>query len=220
MTPSAMMGVAGHQPFVTLAVLADPSVASIVAYLSASTAIQAPFGTDPLSFACANTHSVVNGTPIHLRSGQLALLRRWMRVQRELLALFQPHPAIVYIFKARLITDIISFRDCLTTRQVPTTAVQAMDGLEALIIAKGKVLEAIQAFAASSRDAVTINPMRDLRNRFGGNFEIDPAGTLHTLVAELDQFDVGMALRHYAILEADFIEACRRISEAHVGNHP
>lgn len=205
------LGVARHQPFVSPAILADPSVASILAYLATPVAQQARFGTDPLAFGRANTSTIYNGRPIHVRAGQLALLRRWLRIQRELLALFQPHPEMVHIIKARMITDIVSFRDCLITRQLPGTAAQAMGGLDALVAAQGMVPKAIQVFAASSRDAATIEPMRDLRNRIGGHLEIGSAVTLHTLMSELDQFNLDMALRHYATLEAVFVETCRSV---------
>ncbi len=207
----ADLGVAQHQPFVSPAILADPRVASILAYLATPVAQQATFGTDPLAFGRANTSTIYNGKPIHVRAGQLALLRRWIRIQHGLLTLFQQHREMVRIIKARIITDIVSFRDCLITRALPATASQAMEGLDALIAAQGKVPEAIQEFTASSRDAATIEPMRDLRNRMGGHLEIGAAVTLHTLKSELDEFNLDMALRHYATLEAVFVETCRSV---------
>lgn len=204
------MTVAGHQPFTSPAVLANPSVASALTYLAKPVALQATYGTDPLSLARANTSSIFNGRPVHLRAGQLALLRRWMRAERELLALFQPHPAIARILKSRMITDIVSFRDCLITRQVAANAPQAMEGLDVLITSGGKVPTAIQEFAESSREDTTIEPIRDLRNRIGGHLEIDPQVKMQTLLAELDGFDLDTALRHYSSLEAVFIATCRR----------
>ena len=205
------MSVPGHRLFVSPTVLADPSVASILQHLAEPVAIQATFGTDPLSFARANTSSMLNGTPIHLRAGQLALLRRWMSDQRELLVWFKAHPEVARIIKARLITDIVSFRDCLITRPVAPGAPQELAGLDALIVGEGKTPKAIQAFVSTSRDGVTLEPMRRLRNRVGGHLEIEPAVTLQTMLTELDQFDLDVALRHYAGLEAVFVETCRSI---------
>lgn len=205
------ISVPGHQPFATPAVLANPSVASILQHLAAPVALQATFGTDPLSFARANTSSMFNSTPIHLRAGQLALLRRWMGDERELLAWFKPHQEVARIIKARLITDIVSFRDCLITRPVAPGAPQEMAGLDALIVGEGETPKAIQAFAATSHDDITIEPMRRLRNRIGGHLEIEPTATLQTLLADFDQFDLDVALRHYAGLEAVFVETCRSI---------
>jgi hypothetical protein len=81
-------------------------------------------GTDPLAMTRNNTAAVLNVTPLHSRAGQLALIRRWIAIQRDLLDNLAAHPRIVHILKARIITDLVSFCDCLVTRPVPPGAPQ------------------------------------------------------------------------------------------------
>ena len=54
-------------------------------------------------------------------------------MQRDLLDRLAAHPRIARILRARIITDLVSFCDCLVTRPVSPGAPQAMDGLEKLI---------------------------------------------------------------------------------------
>jgi len=205
------LGVPGHQPFATPASLASPAVASVLDYLARDVETPVTFGTDALAFARANSQTLFNSTPVHQRAGQLALLRRWIRAERELFALFRPHTSIVRILKARILTDIVSFHDCLITRPVQAGAPQQMDGLDALIAAAGKTPTAIQAFVASNRDDTTLGPIRQVRNRIGGHLEIDPGVPLSALLAQLDSFNLAGAERHYAGLEATFVQTCRQV---------
>lgn len=205
------LGVTGHQPFSTPASLASPSAASVLDYLARDVEIPVTFGTDALAFARANSQTLFNSTPVHQRAGQLALLRRWIRAERELFALFKPHVSIARILKARILTDIVSFHDCLITRPVQAGAPQQMDGLDALVVAAGKTPTAIQAFVASNRDETTIDPIRQVRNRIGGHLEIDPGVTLSALLAQLDSFDLAGAERYYARLEGAFVQTCRQV---------
>jgi hypothetical protein len=208
----AELGVPGHQPFATPASLASPEAASVLEYLARDVEIPATFGTDALAFARANSQTLFNGTPVHQRAGQLALLRRWIRAERELFALFKPHPSIARILKARILTDIVSFHDCLITRPLQPGAPQQMDGLDAFIAAAGETPTAILAFVASSRDGTTIDPIRQVRNRIGGHLEIDPGVPLSALIAQLDSLDLADAERHYARLEATFVQTCRQVA--------
>lgn len=205
------LGVPGHQPFATPSALADPSVASALAYLSSTIAVPVTIGTDPLADVRTNTTTLFNGTPIHQRAGQLALLRRWIRDQRELLALFQPSPAIARILRARLLTDVVSFHDCLITRAVQPGAAQALEGLDDLITSSGHEPTAIRAFVSSNRQETTIEPARLIRNRIGAHLDCDPTTPLATLVGELDRCDLEAALRHFAALEATFLRTCRDV---------
>lgn len=205
------LGVPGHQPFATPASLASPAAASVLDYLARDVEIPVTFGTDALAFARANSQMLFNSTPVHQRAGQLALLRRWIRAERELFALFKPHTSIARILKARILTDIVSFHDCLITRPVQAGAPQQMDGLDALIAAAGKTPTAIQAFVASNRDDTTIDPIRQVRNRIGEHLEIDLGVPLLALLAQLDSLNLARAERHYARLEATFVQTCRQV---------
>ena len=73
-----------------------------------------------------NTSAVMNGSPVHARAGQLALVRRWIAIETDLLKRLAAFPRVARILKARIITDIVSFCDCLVTR--PVSARPAGDG--------------------------------------------------------------------------------------------
>ena len=69
-------------------------------------------------------------------------------------------PRIARTFKARIITDIVSFCDCLVTRPVSATAPQAIAGLDKLIAANGESALAWMHNYFSSRDPV-LGTIRD-----------------------------------------------------------
>jgi len=213
------LGVPGPQPFEIPESLASPAAASILDYLARDVEIPVTFGTDALAFARANSLTLFNSTPVHQRAGQLALLRRWIRAERELFALFKPHTSIARILKARILTDIVSFHDCLITRPVQPGAPQQMDGLDALITAAGETPTAIQALVASNRDDTTIDPIREVRNRIGGHLEIDPTVPLSALLTQLDSFNLAGAERHFGRLEATFVQTCRQSAPAPCAPH-
>jgi hypothetical protein len=202
-------GVPGHRPFRSPDELSHPVVAEKLADFGMESEIPVTVATDWLASTRPNTLAMYNATPVHARAGQLSLLRRWIQGQAAALAVFAPHAAISRILKARLITDVVSFHDCLITRQLPPNAPQKMDGLDALLRANGSSSAAIDAFAAANRDSATIDPIRLTRNRSGAHLEIAPAVQLSTLTAELDGFDLELALGHYARLEASYLETCR-----------
>lgn len=91
-------------------------------------------GCDPLAMTRNNTTALLNMTPVHSRAGQLTLIRRWISIQVDILSRISAHTRILRILKARIITDIVSFCDCLVTRPVASGALQEMDGLDKLII--------------------------------------------------------------------------------------
>lgn len=71
-------------------------------------------------------------------------------MQRDLLDQLAAYPRIARILRARIITDLVSFCDCLVTRPVSPGALQAMDGLDKLIEAKGQSSASIDTFVAAS----------------------------------------------------------------------
>jgi hypothetical protein len=168
-------------------------------------------GTDPLAMTRSNTAAVLNTTPVHARAGQLALIRRWIAMQRDLLDKLAAHPRIARILRARIITDLVSFCDCLVTRPVSPGAPQAMDGLNKLIAAEGQSSGPIDTFVAASNFLAELQTARAIRDSVGAHLEIDDARTVSSLLADLEAYDLTEGLRFYERVAAAFIKACHSI---------
>ncbi len=167
--------------------------------------------SDSLALTRNNTVSGLNNTAVHSRAAQLALIRRWINIQRELLGQFSTHAGIVRILKARIITDIVSFCDCLVTRQVGPDALQEMEGLDKLITASGQSSEVITAFVAASNFQELLQPARDVRNTIGSHVETNDAYTISDLTTILDDYDLEAGLVFYGLACAAFTKTCRSI---------
>ena len=168
-------------------------------------------GTDALAMTRNNTSAVLNMTPVHQRAGQLALIRRWIAMQRDLLERLAAHPRVVCILKARIITDLVSFCDCLVTRPVSPGAPQAMDGLDKLITANGQSSAPIDNFVAASNFQAELQTARTIRDTIGAHLEIDDAHAIASLLANLDAYDLGQRLSFYERVGAAFTKTCYSI---------
>ncbi len=205
--------VPGYVPYVRPAETSNPDILEILRLLQRSldarTGVE--MGTDALAMTRGNTTVVLNTTPVHARAAQLALIRRWIALQSDLRQRLIAHPAIARLFKARLITDIVSFCDCLVTRPVTPGALQAMDGLDKLVQAQGQSSAPIDAFVAASHFAIELAAVRAVRDKVGAHLEIDIAEPLATLLADFDAFDLEKALVLYQRVAAAFNKQCLAI---------
>lgn len=165
-------------------------------------------GVDPLAMTRDNTTAALNMTPVHSRAGQLALIRRWIKMQSNLLDKLVAHSRLARILKARIVTDIVSFCDCLVTRSVLAGAPQEMDGLDKLISGNGQSSATINNFVAASNFHAELQVARTIRDKIGAHLEIDDAITMSCLVADLDGYDLGKGLAFYSLVESAFIKTC------------
>jgi hypothetical protein len=168
-------------------------------------------GTDPLAMTRENTTAMLNMTPVHARAGQLALIRRWIRLQTSLLEKFSAHTRVARILKARIVTDIVSFCDCLVTRSVPAGAPQETEGLDKLIAANGQSSAPIGNFVEASNFDSELQAARSIRDEIGAHLEIDDARTLGSLVANLDNYDLERAHAFYQLVGNTFDKVCSSI---------
>jgi hypothetical protein len=122
-------------------------------------------GTDPLAMTRDNTSAILNFSPIHLRAAQLALIRRWIGIHRRMLGEAQGLAGTTRVIKARLITDIVSFCDCLVTRQVQPGAPQEMEGLDHLVVASGQSDASITAFTTATHFDGELASIRQTRDK-------------------------------------------------------
>jgi hypothetical protein len=209
----AAINLPGYAPYADMPELADVSFNEMLREFQTSNDNRhwVEIGTDPLAMTRDNTSAIFNMTPVHQRAGQLALIRRWINSQSCLLEKAVKHPGASRILKARILTDIVSFCDCLVTRSVPTGAPQEMDGLDRLITANGQSAAPISDFVAVSNFDLELQPLRAIRDKAGAHLEIDDARTLYSLVADLDGFDLKKAQAFYGLLEDVFTKECRTI---------
>jgi hypothetical protein len=206
----AALAVPGYVPYAAPAELSAPNILEILRQIQRTIdgRTWVEMGTDSLAMARGNTSAVLNTTPVHARAGQLALIRRWIALQLDLRGKLIAYPAIARIFKARIITDIVSFCDCLVTRQVTSSAPQAMDGLDKLVQAEGQSSAAIDDFVAASHFATDLAAARAIRDKIGAHLEIEETEPLAALLADLDTFDLDKALAFYERVAAAFNKLC------------
>jgi hypothetical protein len=171
----------------------------------------AEFGSDPLAMTRPNTAAILNMSPVCLRAGQLALIRRWIKAERDLLTRVHGYEGMVRVLKSRLITDIVSFFDGLVTRPVTAGAPQQMDGLNTLLMNSGQKPVGIEQFLSVFDVDPALNAAREVRDHMGAHLEIDEATLLSTLLGEIDSFDLESCLAFFGRLEQVFEKVCRDV---------
>ncbi|MFZ6864229.1 hypothetical protein ACO0K7_16495 [Undibacterium sp. Ji67W] len=165
-------------------------------------------GADPLAMTRNNTVACLNMTPIHERAGQLALIRRWISIQINLIQRLSTLPNIVRILKARIITDIVSFCDCLVTRSVAENALQAMNGLDRLLIEDGHLSDTLINFVVVSKFQIELNTARNVRDKIGAHVENCDNHALRDLLVNLDDYNLGQSLEFFFRVNAIFNKIC------------
>ncbi|MFT0771262.1 hypothetical protein [Psychrobacter aquimaris] len=165
-------------------------------------------GTDPLALSRPNTTTVLNGTTLHIRAGQLNLLRRWIDYQLKLFIHLKGSKAVERILKGRILTDIVSFCDCLITKEVRAGSLQEMDGLDRLLIEAGEPVQSITNFLQVYDFENKLSAIRYIRNKFGAHLEIDDNVSLSVILSKLNDFPFDDAIKFYRIVESLFFKVC------------
>lgn len=165
-------------------------------------------GTDPLALSRPNTTALLNGNTLHIRAGQLNLLRRWIDYQIKLFIHLKGFKAVERILKGRVLTDIVSFCDCLITREISAGSSQEMDGLDRLLIESGESIHLINQFLQVYDFEKGINSVRNIRNKVGAHLEIDVNTSLSALLNMLDDFPFDEAIEFYRKVESLFCKVC------------
>jgi hypothetical protein len=168
-------------------------------------------GTDPLAMTRNNTTAMLNMTPVHQRAGQLVLIRRWVFIQVEVRRRLCAYRRVTNILTERIATDIVSFCDCLVTRAVSSTALQAMEGLDKLVASAGQSSMTIDGFVAATNFDTQVQAARTLRDKLGAHIEIEIGMSLRMLEELRDAFDLDGALNFFALCVACFEKTCRSI---------
>jgi len=171
----------------------------------------AEVGVDPLAMTRPNTASTLNMNPVHLRAGQLALIRRWIKIQRDLLVRVQGYEGMARVLKSRLITDIVSFFDGLVTRNVAAGAPQQMEGLNTLLLNMGRKPAAIDQFLNVFAVDPALDAARAVRDHISAHLEIDETILLSSLLGEIDSFDLDSCFAFFDRLAQVFENTCRDV---------
>jgi hypothetical protein len=189
------MNIPRFAPYVPPPELQAPELRTVLlAFQASGTGSQwAEFASDSLAASRPNTTSALNLTPVHSRAAQLALIRRWLTIEEDVLSRVQPFPRLTRIVRARIVTDIVSFADCLVTRAVAPGTPQAMDGLDSILQQIGHPSATIANFLKVFAFAVPLRQARRLRDRFGAHLDIKETQTLHKLLQAIDTYDLRAA---------------------------
>lgn len=209
----ASMGIQGCIPLEEPTELTDEALREILIGFQRSMTNQSrvEFGVDPLAMTRENTVATINLTSVHVRAGQLALIRRWIGMQRDLLAKLGHYPNIVRILKERIATDIVSYCDCLITRQVPPGALQEMDGLDVLVRAGGQSDVPISEFKSACKFDQLLEENRAIRNKVGSHLEADETISLAIILSMLDAYDIDRSLAFFDLSNSAFTKICANI---------
>lgn len=208
----ARLNLPGHVPLPDAPQeLTDPAfTVALHAFRDGGRAPRGEFASDPLGTTRPGTASGSGGTPIHERASQLTLIARWVDWDLSLLERFRSFPRVRRIFASRLVTDVLSYADCLVTRPVPANAPQAMSGLNELMAGeKEGQSPRFVAFLSGYRFHQTADSFRPLRNEVGGHLEIDPSVPLAAILARLDAMEPSQLERFFLTMQDAFRGACR-----------
>ena len=205
-----LAGVPGYEPYTPPVILNDAALKAAFADFSRRRGDTnwVEMSSDPLAATRENTTAVMNGSTLHARAGQVTLIKRWGTMLAPMLAKFTRCPEIVRIVRANIITDFVSYCDCLVTRPVTPGAPQEMDGLDTILTAQGFSAAPITEFVTSSRFDEKLAAARVIRNKIGAHLEEDDGLPLATLLTSLDDFDLDDMLKLMDLLHQSFIATC------------
>ncbi|MDQ2077492.1 hypothetical protein [Marinimicrobium sp. ABcell2] len=168
------------------------------------------FCSDWLSLTRPNTTSILGGHPIHTRASQLSVIRRWVKEQRQLLKFLGGHLLIRRILKARIVTDVVSFSDCLITRPIAVDAPQRLGGLDQLLQREeGLDANVINDYLAASNHGPLLEQLRDLRNRIGAHVSNNSSEPLHDILRSLEELGGEQTFNFYELLLNVFTKTCK-----------
>jgi hypothetical protein len=209
-----LASVPDYAAYVPPATLSDPAFKSALAIFSLKNGDKnfVEMSADPLAVTRENSTAVLNSHPIHARAGQVTLIKRWIVMLTQLLARFGDFSDIVRILRADLITDFVSYSDCLVTRPVQPGEPQEMDGLNTILAKENISASALDEFVSNSRFAEKLDGARAVRNKVGAHLDDDDAQPIAALLAMLDGFDLDVTL--------DFLERLHEAFRAVCVEHP
>ncbi|MGP4806181.1 hypothetical protein ACSV5G_20650 [Agrobacterium cavarae] len=207
----APLNLPGYVPLTSPpAELADPVFLSTLAQFQHSAIpARAEYASDALAMTRPGTIAGSGNTPIHHRAAQLSLIARWIRWDRSTLDRFAAFPRVRRILLSRLVTDVVSFADCLITRPTASGALQTMVGFNDLMAAEaGGPSPALATFLSGYQFEPVLNRYRPVRDQIGGHLEIDPTQALADVFFALDSVDLADLHNFFEVMRDTFFAAC------------
>lgn len=199
----------GYQIYTPFQELVDDRLTELLGVVERRDAGRVVMSSDALALTRSNTVAALNFTPVHERAGQLAAIARWVHITKELLGCTRGHPNLQRMLRAQLVTDVVSFADCLITRG----GGQQQAGLDQLVPPNGRTV--IDKFVEVFRYDDVLAPMRLVRNHIGAHLEQQDHMTLGDIHAEADSLQEGEILETFGRLASAFRSVCREVDFLH-----
>lgn len=206
------LGLPDYQPYSSFPELSDPDFA---AALTAAASARPPnpgvtMGVDILAATRPNTTVMLNFHPLHQRGAQLAAISDWIGREVEIEAYVQRWINARRICRAQIVTDVVSFSDCLVSRDDAGVA-QKLTGLDKIMVdASFKTPTPVDEFVRVFRFKEILGKIRHVRDQVGAHLHRDAATDLASLLRDLDELPLVEVLRFYDKLWTVFATACRR----------
>jgi len=163
-----------------------------------------------LGMVSPNSLVVLNDHPIHRRAGQLNTIARWINFQLTLYPKLKDYPDCIRILKAQLLTDAVSYADCLVTR-IATGPHHVAEGLEDLILNEQPGDSPLSDFKNAFKFDEILSLFRRIRNRFGGHLDDDDVTPLSILKAEIDSVCIGDIIQFFLRCHSMFQKICNNV---------
>jgi hypothetical protein len=164
---------------------------------------------DPLALTRQNTVGLINLTEIHQRAGQLSLMHRWIVFELAFFNELKNYSGSGRILKSLILTDTISFADCLITRPVAAGALQEMDGLDAILTKEKEDISAISEFLQVYKFNEALTPLRNTRNLIAAHVDTEIKNNINDLTYLIDSLQISDIFSFYGRLKSLFDKICR-----------
>jgi hypothetical protein len=206
------IGLPDYQPYSSFPELGDADFAAALAAAASARPANpgVTMGVDILAATRPNTTVMLNFHPLHQRGAQLAAIGDWIGREVEVEAYVRPWINARRICRAQIATDVVSFADCLVTREDAGSA-QKLDGLDKIMVAAGfKAPTPVDEFVRVFRFKEILGMIRQVRDKVGAHLRRDSAVDLPSLLRDLDGLALVELFRFYDKLWTVFATACRR----------
>lgn len=207
----AQVGIDEYQPYAPFPEVVDVEFANTLANdASAHAPVSGvTMGVDILAATRPNTTVALNFHPLHQRASQLAAIRDWLSREVKLDASLDGWENARRICRAQIVTDVVSFADCLVTRE-DAGEFQKLTGLDKLMLDEDPTIATpIDDFIKVFRFGEKLSTLRRVRDRVGAHLHKDENVDLAALVSDLDGLSLVELLRFYDKILMVFVAACR-----------
>lgn len=207
------LGIAGFQPLDSFPELSDPKLRHELDGFAAENQWdgQVRIASDPLAPTRPGTAMLMNFTPEHQRASQLALIQRWLNDQMRLYKRVASFPNAERLLRTRIVTDVVSFADCLITRKDKKPEIEGLNDLLRInkYATARKAACFLDQFIQRFNYQSLLKPLRDARNSLGAHVSVDDSTSLADVIADFDAVSLKEMLEFFDDLGFAFDRACR-----------